>query len=139
MTRYFARIDDRNIVQQVIVVADEDCLDSNNEHNEEVGIAFCKFLAQDPSTKWKESFKDGSQRGRGAGIGYTYDSTRDAYIPPQPFPSWTLNETTYIWEPPITMPTLTEDQIAARSYYEWNEVAYMADNTTGWTLITLGA
>lgn len=139
MARYFAQIDDRDIVQRVIVVSDEDCVDSNDEHNEEVGIAFCKILTQDSSSKWKESFKDGSQRGRPAGIGYKYDSTLNAYIPPQPYPSWTLDETAYNWEPPITIPTLTDEQIASRSYYEWNEVAYMADNTTGWTLITLGA
>ena len=64
MARYFAQIDDRNIVQRVIVVSNEDCVDSNNAHNEEVGIAFCKLLIQDPSSKWKESFKDGSQRRR---------------------------------------------------------------------------
>ena len=98
MARYFAQIDDRDIVQRVIVVSDEDCVDSNDEHNEEVGIAFCKILTQDSSSKWKESFKDGSQRGRPAGIGYKYDSTRNAYIPPQPYPSWTLDETTYNWE-----------------------------------------
>ena len=113
MARYFAQIDDRDIVQRVIVVSDEDCVDSNNEHNEEVGIVFCKMLVQDPSSKWKESFKDGSQRGRAAGIGFEYDSTRNAYIPPQPYPSWTLNETSYDWEPPIEKPTLTEEQIAA--------------------------
>jgi hypothetical protein len=39
-----------------------------------------------------------------AGIGYTYDSTRDAFIPPQPYASWTLNETTCLWEPPVPMP-----------------------------------
>ena len=138
MTRYFAQIDNNNIVQRVIVVSDEDCLDSNNEHNEEVGIAFCKFLVQDSSSKWKESFKDGSQRGRSAGIGHTYDSTHNAFIPPRPFPSWTLNETSYDWEPPIPKPTLTDEQVAARGYYMWNEVSHMADNTTGWTLIELG-
>ena len=138
MARYFAQIDDSNIVQRVIVVSDNDCVDSNNEHNEEVGIAFCKFLVQDPSSKWKESFKDGSQRKRAAGIGFEYDSTRDAYIPPRPFPSWTLNETSCDWEPPIPKPTLTDEQVAARGYYMWNEVSYMADNTTGWTFIELG-
>ena len=135
---HFAQLDENNTVLQVIVVADEDTKDGDYE-SEAVGIAFCKILTQDSSSKWKESFKDGSQRGRPAGIGYEYDSTRNAYIPPQPYPSWTLDETTYNWEAPITLPTLTDEQIAARSYYEWDEVAHMADNTTGWTLITLGA
>jgi hypothetical protein len=138
MAKYFAEIDNRDIVKRVIVVSNEDCVDSNNEHNEEVGIAFCKLLTQNPTSKWKESFKDGSQRSRPAGIGYTYDSTRNAYIPPQPFPSWSLNTTTLDWDPPYDMPELTAEQLESRSHYQWNEVSYMADNTQGWTLITLG-
>ena len=54
-----------------------------------------------------------------AGIGYTYDREKDAFIPPQPFASWTLNETTCLWEAPVAMP---ED-----GQYIWNE------NITNWT------
>lgn len=54
-----------------------------------------------------------------AGVGYTYDSTRDAFIPPQPYASWTLNETTCQWEPPVAMP---DDG----NLYNWNEA------TTSW-------
>ena len=49
-----------------------------------------------------------------AGIGYTYDRTRDAFIPPQPYPSWTLDETSCLWESPVAHPT--DDK-----RYEWNE------------------
>jgi len=62
-----------------------------------------------------------------AGIGYTYDQTRDAFIPPKPYPSWTLNETTCLWEAPVTYPT-------DGNIYVWNETAYQADNTNGWDL-----
>jgi hypothetical protein len=54
-----------------------------------------------------------------AGIGYTYDRTRDAFIPPQPFPSWALNETTCLWDSPTPYPT--DGKI-----YQWNE------STTTW-------
>jgi hypothetical protein len=54
-----------------------------------------------------------------AGIGYTYDSTRDAFIPPQPFPSWTLNEDTCQWEAPVAYPD--DDKM-----YNWDE------STTNW-------
>ena len=54
-----------------------------------------------------------------AGIGYTYDSTRDAFIPPQPYSSWTLDETTCQWEPPVAIPD--DDNL-----YDWNEA------TTSW-------
>ena len=56
-----------------------------------------------------------------AGVGYKYDQTRDAFIPPRPFNSWTLNETTCLWEAPIPKPELTQEQIDNRNYYEWNE------------------
>ena len=60
-----------------------------------------------------------------AGVGYTYDSVRDAFIPPQPYPSWTLNETTCLWEAPTPYP---EDD----KMYEWNE------DTTSWVEVTEG-
>jgi len=58
-----------------------------------------------------------------AGIGYTYDSTRDAFYRPQPYPSWTLNETTCFWEPPVVYPS-------DGKMYKWNE------DTTSWTEVT---
>ena len=58
-----------------------------------------------------------------AGIGYTYDSTRDAFYAPQPYASWTLNETTCLWEPPVAYP---DDG----KFYNWNE------DTTSWVEIT---
>lgn len=54
-----------------------------------------------------------------AGIGYTYDSQRDAFIPPKPFTSWTLNEDTCLWEPPVPMPM-------DGKFYKWDEP------TTNW-------
>jgi hypothetical protein len=56
-----------------------------------------------------------------AGIGFKYDQYKDAFIPPQPFNSWTLNETTCLWDPPVPMPTLTQEQIDNNNYYTWNE------------------
>ena len=58
-----------------------------------------------------------------AGIGYKYDSARDAFIPPQPFPSWTLNESTCLWESPVPYPTDGQQ-------YQWDEV------TTNWALVS---
>tara|TARA_R100001163_G_C4867719_1_gene71004 strand:- start:38 stop:436 length:399 start_codon:yes stop_codon:yes gene_type:complete len=56
-----------------------------------------------------------------AGIGFKYDQTRDAFIPPQPFASWILNETTCLLEPPVEKPELTEEQLSNGNYYDWNE------------------
>ncbi len=58
-----------------------------------------------------------------AGIGYIYDSTRNAFYTPQPYPSWTLNETSCLWEPPIAYPSDGKD-------YIWNE------DTTSWVEVT---
>ena len=75
-------------------------------------------------------------RGNYAGIGHTYDETNDVFYATQPFASWLISaDTNWIWEAPIEKPTLTEEQITAGAYYEWNEEAYQADNTTGWDLV----
>ena len=58
-----------------------------------------------------------------AGIGYSYDAQRDAFIPPKPFPSWILNETTCLWNPPVAMPT-------DNKMYSWDET------TTSWVEVT---
>jgi hypothetical protein len=64
-----------------------------------------------------------------AGIGYTYDQTRDAFIPPKPFNSWILNEDTCLWDCPVAMPELTQEQIDNRNYYVWNE------STLTWNIV----
>ena len=60
-----------------------------------------------------------------ASVGFNYDKTNDAFYAPQPFASWTLNTTSYLWESPITYPS-------DGKYYYWDESAYQADNTKGW-------
>ena len=63
---------------------------------------------------WVQTFRDHSQRKNYAGVGYTYDKDKDAFIPYQPYPSWILNETTCRWDAPVTYP---DDG----KYYLWNE------------------
>jgi hypothetical protein len=110
---YFAQIDDNNIVVQVIRVNDSDCQNSNGFEDENVGIDFCKSLIGQ-ETNWKQTSYNAKIRKHYAGIGYIYDEENDAFYAPQPYPSWILNETTFIWEAPIAVPT--DNKI-----YEWNE------------------
>ena len=118
---HFAQLDENNIVTQVIVVSNEDIKDSIGNENEEVGIAFCKnLLGRD--TIWKQTSYNNSIRKNYAGIGFTYDATRDAFIAPKPFNSWILNESTCIWESPVTYPN-------DGNVYAWNE------ETTSWVSI----
>jgi len=77
----------------------------------------------DPETNEPSVDQSKAFRKNYAGIGYTYDSQRDAFIPPQPYPSWTLNEETCLWYSPVPYPTDGEP-------YIWNE-----ENQT-WDLVT---
>lgn len=99
---HFAQLDENNVVTQVIVVANEELL-VNGQEVEEKGIVFCKSLFG-PETNWKQTSYNGNIRKNYAGKGYTYDSIRDAFIPPKTFNSWVLNEENLWWEAPIPYP-----------------------------------
>ena len=133
---HFAQLDENNVVTQVIVVSNDDTSDSNGVETESIGVAFCqKLLGAD--TNWKQTSYNNNMRVRYAGIGYSYNAELDAFVPPQPYASWTLDNATADWVSPLgAAPTLTDEQIAASSYYRWDEDAYQADNTAGWVLET---
>ena len=97
---HFAKLDDNNIVLEVHVVANA-ALDAANE--EASGIIFLTDWSGG-YTNWKQTSYNGSFRKNYAGIGYTYDETRDAFIPPKPFNSWILNEDTCRWDAPTPKP-----------------------------------
>ena len=107
---HFAQLEN-NIVKQVIVVSNEDTSDENGVENEEIGIAFCSNLL---GGTWKQTSYNSKIRKNYAGIGYTYDEVRDAFIPPKPFNSWLLDEDTCQWKAPVDYPTDGER-------YTWNE------------------
>ena len=133
---HFAQLDDNNVVTQVIVVSNDDTSDSNGTEVESIGVAFCQKLLG-ANTNWKQTSYNSNMRVRYAGIGYSYNSSLDAFVPPQPHASWTLDNGTADWVSPLgAAPALTAEQEAARSYYTWDESAYQADNTTGWVLQT---
>ena len=113
---HFAQINDSNEVIAVTVLADSDCQDENNDESEAVGITFMKALLGS-DTNWVQTSYNASIRKNYAGIGYTWDSGRDAFIPPKPFNSWQLNEGTCTWNPPTARP---DDG----NHYVWDE-----DNT----------
>jgi hypothetical protein len=112
---HFARLEN-NIVTQVIVVANQDILDENGQESEQKGIDFCSNLL---GGTWKQTSYNGNIRKNYAGIGYTYDEGRDAFIAPKPYNSWLLDETKAQWKAPVDMPS--DDK-----RYTWNEA------TTSW-------
>lgn len=127
---HYCQLDENNVVTQVIVVSNDDCTDANGNEIEEIGIAFCKKLLG-AETNWKKTSYNNNIRVRYAGIGYSYNEELDAFIPSQPFPSWTLNTETADWVSPVgPAPELTEAEVTARSYYTWNEETGAWDLTT---------
>lgn len=113
---HFAEIDQNGIVLRVVVVSNQDTSDASGVEKEYIGAAFCERLL---GGTWKQTSYNGNMRKNYAGIGYTYDAQRDAFIPPKPYPSWILNEQTCLWEPPVAMP---DDG----KLYQWDEA------TTSW-------
>lgn len=110
---HYAFLDNNNIVTEVIVGKDE----SDTSHDWE------QYYGNFRGQVCKRTSFNGNIRKNYAGIGYKYDSGRDAFIPPKPYASWTLNDTTCRWEPPIPYP-------AGNNIYEWNE------ETLEWILIS---
>jgi len=107
---HFAKVEN-GVVTQVIVVNNADTATVEGVELESIGAAFCERLL---GGEWKQTSYNGKTRKNYAGIGFTYDSTRNAFIPPQPFPSWTLVEQTCQWTAPTPMPV--DDK-----RYTWNE------------------
>ena len=98
---HFAELDETNTVIRVIVVDNADCFNAEGQECEVTGIAFCTALL---GGRWVQTSYNGNMRARYAGIGYTYDATRDAFLTPKPFPSWTLDEATTNWTAPVPRP-----------------------------------
>jgi hypothetical protein len=118
---HFAELDNNNVVLRVIVVSNNELLDESGQESEAKGIAFCQSLF---GGEWKQTSYNASFRKNYAGIGYSYNADLDAFIPPQPYPSWLLNQTTATWEAPVPMPT-------DGKVYTWDEA------TTSWVEMSL--
>ena len=115
---HFARLDENNVVTQVVVVDNKDTSDAAGVEKEHIGAAFCEKLF---GGTWKQTSYNGNFRKNYAGIGYTYNADIDAFVPPKPFASWVLNEETAQWNAPVPMPE--------EGMWSWDE------DTTSWVEI----
>ena len=124
---HFAKIGLNNKVIEVLSVVNEVLHDSNGVEQESIGIEFLTKLTgwaiwrqTSYNTRGGVHLSGGTPlRKNHAGIGYTYDENRDAFIPPKPnLPSWILNESSCLWEAPVAMPTT---ELEENQYYSWNE------------------
>ena len=112
---HFAKLGTGNVVETVVVVHNDVAT------TEQAGVDYLNTLYNTRDV-WKQTFLDGSQRKNYAGIGYTYDEDKDAFIAPQPYPSFTLNEDTCCWEAPSAKPDDGKD-------YRWNEETTIVDGS----------
>ena len=123
---HFVKIDNSNKVVKIVVLEDKDTQDESGNEVESIGA---KYLHDGLGGTWKRTSYNTSGgvhslggtpfRKNFAGIGHTYDASKDAFYTPQPYPSWTLNDATCIWEAPTAYP---DDG----KHYIWNE------GTTSW-------
>jgi hypothetical protein len=118
---HFAKVENGTVTQ--VIVAEQDFIDSGavgdpaswlqTSYNTRGGVHYGQNGEPDGSAGLRKNY---------AGIGYTYDTGRDAFIPPKPFDSWVLNESTCLWEAPVEMPHDGQR-------YTWDEP------TTSWVLL----
>jgi hypothetical protein len=104
---HFAKLGTGNIVERVEVVSNDIAT------TEQAGVDFLNNLYKTRDV-WKQTSYNNNIRKNFAGVGYTYDENRDVFIPPRPYPSWILNETTCQWESPVAYPNDGQS-------YKWNE------------------
>lgn len=131
---HFARINAQGLVSTVIV-AEQEFIDGLEDSDSWIQTSYNTHGGKhyDPETRQEDAGTP--LRKNYAGVGYTYDSVRDAFIPPQPFASWSLDEDSCLWNPPHECPALTEQEELDGKYYIWSEELYNADNTQGWSLV----
>ena len=113
---HFAKVTDGKVTQ--VIVAEKEFFDTY------VDSTPGEWIQTSYNTQGNQHPEGRPLRGNHAGIGYTYDATNDVFYAPQPFPSWILNNTTWLWEAPVAMPT--DDK-----KYKWNE------SITNWEEVTL--
>lgn len=120
MMSYFARVDENGIVTNVIAITQETLNTGlwgppeewvQTSYNTHGGVHYGQDGKPDGGIALRKNY---------AGLGYIYDAERDAFYSPSPFPSWTLNEQSCLWEPPVPMPT-------DENMYSWDEA------TQSWT------
>ena len=146
---HYAELGVDNIVKRVLYIDTIKCMTNGGIEKEEIGREYLE--TQHGGTWIKCSFNTyGNVHNEGGtpfranypGIGWYYDSTNDIFHSSRPTDkdgdpctSWTLNTTTGLWTSPLTKPTLTDEETTASKIYQWDESAYLADNTKGWFLV----
>tara|TARA_R100000329_G_C7571643_1_gene202344 strand:- start:253 stop:645 length:393 start_codon:yes stop_codon:yes gene_type:complete len=128
---HYAKVQNGIVIQ--VIVAEPDFFDTfvdtvpgkwvQTSYNTKGGVHY------QPNSETPSSDQSKALRKNYAGIGFIYDSDKDAFYEPQPYASWTLNDTTCLWEAPIATPDDVKN-------YSWDESLYQSDNTKGWVEVS---
>jgi hypothetical protein len=116
---HFAEIGLNNIVLRVIVVSNDECKDQHGNESETIGAKFCHDLL---GGVWLQTSYNGTIRKNFAGIGYTYDANRNAFIAQKPYASWVLDENTCKWNAPVPYPSDNKRYVWDESATTWVEI-----------------
>jgi len=119
---HFAEINNNEVIR-VVVIDNINLLNDEIIEDETKGIEYCKNLFGE-DTSWVQTSYNGTFRKNYASLGFIYDLDRDAFIPPKLYDSWTLDEDTCSWKPPIPYPF---DPDREDDIYKWNETAQAWD------------
>jgi hypothetical protein len=126
---YYAELDENNVVTAVRTGTNEFSARLEEIYQERFGKVHKRTsyntrggIHYDSTTNQASEDQSKSLRKNYAGVGYSYDQQRDAFIPPQPFPSWTLNETSCLWEAPVAMPSDGKAYMWDEDSAAWEEV-----------------
>lgn len=111
---HFAKLNEHNVVVHVSVVDNVNLQDDSGNEIEDLGIKYLRSVHGE-HTRWVQTSYSASFRKHYAGSGFKYDENLNAFIPPKPYDSWSLDEETCCWVPPVPKPEKPE------YYYEWNE------------------
>ena len=125
---HFVILDDSNVITNVIVIADADCLDSESNESEAVGVSFCTALLG--AGNYKQCSYNSTFRKQMAVVGGTYNTSENKFVHTKPHASWVLNAD-LDWVAPNDIPANSIQEGGDHKYY-WNEDNYQADNSTGW-------
>jgi hypothetical protein len=117
---HFAKVKDNKVIKVIVAEPEffETFIDSTDGQWLQTSYNTFGGVHYDPITKEPSLDQSKSLRKNFAGIGFDYDSSSDAFIPPKPFNSWILNEQTCLWVAPVTIPTT---ELENNQYYSWNE------------------
>ena len=115
---HFAKLNENNIVLKVVVL-DNEVMTIDGVEREDVGVTFLQNIF---GGIWKQTSYNNRMRKNYAGMGYTYDEVRDAFIAPQPYASWVLNESTCLWDAPSPKPNDGKQYFWDESTISWVEV-----------------